>query len=672
VAAADIEAEFSRFSFQALIEMMEIKPQYSNDTICVINISKSMQNIMRVVRNQTRDSSKPPLFGKTGFRSVLLSKSLAPGQLVKDVKVALMRALQLQDSDHSALEAPLDDLSASVDLSCGSTGGPNSFRRSMCEGSTGTCTARVLAGMRSPEGDSAGKIAMCFPESKAMRSNGSAGAGPEFDGDDGDSDSDSGDSDSGNNQETPTIPSTTAAGGVIRLTDASHRLSRRVEAPSLPRGTVVVAGRVTQWQLDEEKHQKGKEHFRRMTATALALEVERLSFIPPKRKEGKPSGTSEHASPVRPSVHAPSSPREIKASHTTPRSRATATLIVPRPKGMPPPELDADLSALSVRSFMDTLGNSLGQLSHSTAVSPEKSPKKVMKATTATKSASSDRQDASVVTKWDVSKRVHQTAVKLGGVNIPHVGRVTLEEASDTEGEETAMNDTLPTATVTATGSRPGSALPASHRLVTSPGTTPTPIAPDRSLDPPSESLIKPQTFALQMINELAELKGRGDNVTAEESQRLVYINNAINAIIAQESSMVNDISDRLDSLHTQEESVVEVGEGEGCLQEQLPRVHRHHRDPLTPFCYTLQRPRDVEQRRDEGGLGHGEGKGHGEGIIAPPLSAATVSAAGAGAGAGGAGAVSAGESVSYKRYAAYHHNKNLNVLSELASFKFS
>jgi hypothetical protein len=147
-------------------------------------------------------------------------------------------------------------------------------------------------------------------------------------------------------------------------------------------------------------------------------------------------------------------------------------------------------------------------------------------------------------------------------------------------------------------------------------------------MDDKSEGLCKPQSFALQMINELTELKGRADDMTEEEKARLQYINNAINSIIKQETSMVNDISDRLEVIRIESEEESRAEE-EDRFKIKVPA--KNTRDPLTPFYYNVKRPQNTDESRD---------------TDVPLLS----------------------DLISYKKFASLHREKNASVLTELAS----
>lgn len=625
VAAANIEAVFTRFSFQSLIETIEIRPQFTNDAIFVMNVSKAIQNVMKRVRSEAKDSQMPLLFGKTGPRSVYLSKLLSPGQLVKDVKVALTDALVLEGQDHAALEASLDHFSASVDLSVSTKD-----KTRLLEGSVETFTRQQDSSMGDARDMKPPPEISVLNDSTTNR----AHHGVAY------NDSESG-SDSGSESGSDDVDFT-GTGGVavppqtMTAVDRPHRrLSCQVKPPSLAKGVVVDPGRVSRWQEDEEKHQRGKEHHRRMTANNLMKEVERLSRFTPKRQTRSKSVSPDRQADNIPILR-PSSPSGQKASNLSNRPRSTATAIVPQPRGLPPPELDAELSIVSVKSFIENvLGDSMDTLSQE-----KSSPLKGVK--TFSKSACSNtvsilecysvgsnhpKQPSTEIKEdsFPVQSQEKKTTVKMATSDI-HAPEAWNNVAEGFRPDD-EMSDSTPrtgSAMSQSVGNR--SRPPSTQRKHSTPGRSRR--LRDRSMDDKSEGLCKPQSFALQMINELTELKGRADDMTEEEKARLQYINNAINSIIKQETSMVNDISDRLEVIRIESEEESRAEE-EDRFKIKVPA--KNTRDPLTPFYYNVKRPQNTDESRD---------------TDVPLLS----------------------DLISYKKFASLHREKNASVLTELAS----
>jgi len=637
VAAADIEAEFVRFSFQPLIETIEVLPQYFNDAVVVIDIAKSMQNVLKKLRIEARSPELPVLFGKTGARSVHLSKMLAPGQLVKDVKVALTDALILEGENHAALEASLDEFSASVDLSFS---GHSPSRHSKDK-------SRLLVGSPAKMLQGEGKGNVSFLESTSMPVSkdgiksvlssveGRSGLVSGFDDSESDSDSDSDEHENGATAAMVVAPSMT-----LRVADRPHRLSVQVKAPPLPKGVVVDEGRVTRWQEDEEKHQRGKEYHRRVTAASLAKETERLRRFTPRREKRSQSVSPERESATLP---LPSPPPGLKSSRLYQRPRSTATAVVPQPRGLPPPELDAEQSILSVKSFIETVwGDSIDTLSKdkSPVKGSNRSPSKKASSSSNTSSllecvpgVSSDAADNSLSTE-KISTSVEPSNVPEINPPVDHLkennSRINNPELNEDK------YDKMTDAALSRGNSRSKSRPPSTQRKL---------VLPDsgKQKEVPREGLCKPQSFAHQMIKELTELKDRADDITEEERARLRYINNAIQSIIAQESSMVSDISERLEDIRVESEEDTRVMEAREQAQvqeqelEQLPA--QFTRDPLTPFYYNVQQPQQAT-RPPQGDVNE-EVDSQAELMV------------------------------SYRKFAAYHRDKNEAVLSELASLDF-
>jgi hypothetical protein len=613
-AAADIEAEFIRFAFRSLIENVEVTPQYSNESIFVMDVAKSMANILALVRRQANDVSKPQLFGKTGFRSVYLSKLLSPGQLVKDVKVALTDALLLEGEDHAALEASLDDFSASVDISfthssihhrsCQQTSVVNGVFENGCGGFSqirnleddSVCKMPVIEArvMSFSNQENLDVITSSLDENHDLRGAvASVSTANET------------------KEQVVKVPSV-----AIKLVDAPHRRSTLVVTPRLPKGELI-EGRIPPWQEDLIKHQRGKEHAQRMEESRRA---------------------------ERAAVGLPSPPKGQKASHRFQRHRrpsSSSAAAAPQAgvRGRPPPSsVDAELSVVSAHSFVDNcLGNSLE------ALSVDKSPTRGSKAT-APASLIGDSIETLSPTKERVSpsKRVMkgQGPEVDSPLPVPEEGKKSKPSNRFRSGV-----DDPPTRPVRegwqvrggvqsrpkSTKSRPTST--SSQQVIITPGAMP--ISLDRSIDDDSagDVLCRPQTFALQMINELTELKGRGDQITPEESERLLFINRAINAIIEQESSMVNDISSRLESIKVESESNINNSTTDHFTTRD------NARDPLTSYYYSLHPPPQADA------------------TVTNILTLRPTD--------------DIDQMISYKKYDAYHRDKNVDVLSELLSLDF-
>lgn len=243
-----------------------------------------------------------------------------------------------------------------------------------------------------------------------------------------------------------------------------------------------------------------------------------------------------------------------------------------------------------------------------------------------------------------------------------------------------------------------------SQRIIVTPEILP--ISLDRSVDSVDNhgeggrgsgsaggSLCRPQTFALQMINELTELQERGRGgaeLSAEEESRLASINRAITAILEQEDSEVQAISARLDSIteHSDSNSHTGHGGGGGGDDDDDDAAPTKWRDPLTPFCYNLSlrppfphpHPPGQEQqgqgqentrhvhRGGEGGEDEEEGRVDNTTYNTNDTNNTNNSHDRDDDDREEEGAV---DLVSYKTFAAYHHDRNRGVLSGLASYEF-
>lgn len=554
-AAADIEAEFARFAFQSLVENKEVSVEGSAESIFVIDISKSMANILAVVRRQSCDASKPQLFGKTGFRSVYLSKLLAPGQLVKDVKVALSGALILEGEDHKALDTSLDAFSASVDLT-----GPIS-----------RSTVSHLGTVLHPANNSVSKHGSTVMNNVTLESF--------FDDDDFSSDTDSDGVIEGERE-----GEGSGDRMVIRLVDnAERRRSSVVAPPRLPRGREPEEGRVSRWQEDEARSQRGKEHAARMDVSRnQEAAARRMSVGLPSPPKGQMSSIRYHRHHTTLKAGVAPGLRAEAALHSTPDSLPTSA--------------DRELTS-EVPSF--------------TAGEESSTPR----------AGSRSLQLAPNLSILSMGDSIGSLSVERKPAGRRRTRAAGREGRSIAEVVETETDMALP--------SRPQS-ISGQRVLMTPPEVAPS--LEGGSLERGTDDAFKPRSFALQMINELTELRGRGEEITAEESARLMYINKAIMAIVEQETGEVDGISARLDSIRVEEkEEEVKADKGK--------EKRSGHRDPLAPLpcpLLLLPSPRTME---DSCGLPS----------LAPPS-----------------------DLVSYKRFAAYHQLKHLDVLSELAAREFS
>ena len=329
----------------------------------------------------------------------------------------------------------------------------------------------------------------------------------------------------------------------------------------------------------------------------------------------------------------PSSPKEPKASfrfkrsHTdtfSPLKSESGSTDVPPLRGLPPPNLDSELSIVSVHSLIDNfLGDSKSSVSPTKFIS--NSHERSMGPATLT-----DRNTFTEKPEIYLSKQQHELDARQGpkcnsAVNPGEASSIKCKKrAPDNNREDEEFRRTA----VSEGCSRSRPMTSNKSRPVTSNVKEPAPgieeISHDLSIHDDKPKLCKPQTFAFQMIKELSDLKGRGDEISPEESERLLYINKTINAILDQESGALNDISSRLESARI---------ESDDNQPEEVENFRT--KDPLTPFYYNVRRRRPQQSNQR---------------VASDSISSESH------------------DCISYKKFATEHCQDNMTILYELTS----